>query len=192
LNVLDFAIILTVSVLVMVGFFAGVGRVAAGFLAFYLSTIVAATFYDELAVVFTRFVNGMRDVTSELLAFLLIFIVLTAGFMWAIGVTIKAVEVRRGRLAILNNVGGAALAVIAGTLAIAVTLTVSVVILGAFNQASVQGGSEGLGAFGRQIRGSELVPVFLKLQDPITQTFEPWFPDGLPPVLQPEATARGG
>ena len=64
------------------------------------------------------------------------------------------------------------------------TIYVTVIILGAFNQSAVVGGDENLGALGRQIRASELVPIFLELQDPLLVAYKPWFPDGLPPILQ--------
>jgi hypothetical protein len=111
-------------------------------------------------------------------------VVLTAVFFWGIGQTIKAVELRRGRFAIMDNVGGATLALTAGALAIAMTISVSVIILGAFNQSAVMGGDENLGALGNQIRGSELVPMFLKLQEPLVVAYKPWFPNGLPPILE--------
>lgn len=184
MNFLDFGIILTIALLIMIGFFGGVGRVAAGFLAVYLSTLVAAAFYRALGDVFTGQVSDMRESTGYLMAFMLVFLVMTGAFFWGIGQTIRAVELRRGRFAIMDNVGGATLALVVGALAIAMTISVTVIILGAFNQSAVTGGSENLGALGRQIHGSELVPIFLKLQEPLLVAYEPWFPDGLPPILE--------
>lgn len=184
MNVLDIGIILVFAVLILVGFFGGVGRVTAGIFAVYFSTIVAAAFYDDLGDVLVDAVTDMHEATADLLAFLVIFLTMTGGFMWAIGVTIKAVQLRRGRFAIMDNVGGATLALAAGALAVAMTISVSVIILGAFNQSTVVSGDENLGAFGRQIRGSELVPIFLKLQEPVVIAYKPWFPGGLPPILE--------
>jgi hypothetical protein len=59
---------------------------------------------------------------------------------------------------------------------------VVVIILGAFNRSA---GGDDFGSLGRQIRESELVPIFLKLQEPMVVAFEPWFPNGLPPILEP-------
>jgi hypothetical protein len=115
---------------------------------------------------------------------MLLFVLLTGAFFWGIGQTIKAVELRRGRFAIMDNVGGATLALSAGALAIAMTISVSVIILGAFNQSAVVSGDENLGSLGKQIRGSELVPMFLKLQEPLVVAYKPWFPNGLPPILE--------
>jgi hypothetical protein len=168
----------------MVGFFGGIGRVAAGFFAVYFSSIVAAAFYDDLGNAFVNRVSDMREATADLLAFMVLFVVMTGAFFWGIGVTIKAVELRRGRFAIMDNVGGATMAMAVGAVAVAMTLSVAVIILGAFNQSAVVNGDENLGTLGRQIRGSELVPMFLKLQEPILVVYRPWFPEGLPPILE--------
>lgn len=183
MNFLDFGIILIFAVLVMVGFFGGVGRVAAGFLAVYFSTLVAAAFYRGVGDFIIGAVSDMRETTAYLMAFMLLLLVMTGGFFWGIGQTIRAVELRRGRFAIMDNVGGATLALVVGALAVAMTISVSVIILGAFNQSAVVNGGENLGALGRQIRSSELVPIFLKLQEPLVAAYEPWFPNGLPPIL---------
>jgi hypothetical protein len=69
----------------------------------------------------------------------------------------------------------------------AMTLSVAVILLGAFNQASIVGGVNNLGGLGDQIRESELVPIFIKLQPTINLALRPWFPNGLPPILDPPA-----
>lgn len=184
MNVLDFGIILIFAMLIMIGFFGGIGRVTAGFFAIYFSSIVAAAFYRRLGDSFVDSVSDMRLATGHLMAFMLLLALMTGAFFWGIGQTIKAVELRRGRFAIMDNVGGATLALVVGALAIAMTISVTVIILGAFNQSAVVNGDENLGALGEQIRGSELVPIFLKLQEPLLVVYKPWFPDGLPPILE--------
>jgi uncharacterized membrane protein required for colicin V production len=184
MNVLDIVIVLAFGLLILVGFFGGIGRVTAGMFAVYLSSVVAAAFYERVGDILIDNVSDMREATGHLLAFMFLFVALTGAFFWGIGQTIKAVELRRGRFAIMDNVGGATLALTAGALAIAMTISVTVIILGAFNQSAVVGDDENLGALGRQIRGSELVPMFLKLQKPLVVTYEPWFPNGLPPILE--------
>ncbi|HEX5165128.1 MAG TPA: CvpA family protein [Thermomicrobiales bacterium] len=184
MNVLDFGIVLVFAILIMVGFFGGVGRVTAGFFAVYFASIVSAAFYEGLGDIFIDRVSDMREATAYLLSFMLLFVSLSGAFFWAIGATIKAVELRRGRFAIMDNVGGATMALVVGAVAVAMTLSVSVIILGAFNQSAVVNGDENLGTLGKQIRGSELVPMFLKLQEPILVVYRPWFPEGLPPILK--------
>ena len=139
----------------------------------FLSQIITPAWGDLIALLPFAFMG-----------LVLLFLVMTAGFLWGIGQTIKAVELRRERFAIMDNVGGATLALIVGALAVAMTISVSVIILGAFNQSAVVNGDENLGALGDQIRGSELVPIFLKLQEPMLVAYKPWFPDGLPPILE--------
>lgn len=184
MNVLDIALVASFGFLILIGFFGGIGRITAGIFAVYISSIVAAAFYDDVGNLFIDEVDAMRVETAHLLAFMTLFVILTGAFFWGIGQTIKAVEIRRGRLAIMDNVGGATLALTAGVLAIAMTISVTVIILGAFNQSAVVSGEENLGTLGRQIRGSELVPIFLKLQEPLVVAYKPWFPNGLPPILE--------
>lgn len=184
MNLLDVAIMLVFAMLIMAGFFGGIGRVTAGLFAVYFSSIVAAAFYEGLGDMFADSVNEMRVTTGHLMAFMLLFLVMSGAFFWGIGQSIKAVELRRGRFAIMDNVGGASMALVVGALAIAMTISVSVIILGAFNQSAVVNGDENLGALGNQIRGSELVPMFLKLQEPLLVAYRPWFPEGLPPILE--------
>jgi hypothetical protein len=184
MNLLDIALVASFGILIMIGFFGGIGRITAGIFAVYLSSIFAAAFYDDFGNLFIDEVDSMRVETAHLLAFMTLFVILTGAFFWGIGLTIKAVELRRGRFAIMDNVGGATLALTAGVLAIAMTISVTVIILGAFNQSAVVSGDENLGALGRQIRGSELVPIFLKLQEPLVVAYKPWFPNGLPPILE--------
>src|SRR5688572_29736329 len=114
MNVLDIVIVLAFGLLILVGFFGGIGRVTAGIFAVYLSSIVAAAFYERLGNSFANNVSDMREATGHLMAFMLLFVVLTGVFFWGIGMTIKAVELRRGRFAIMDNVGGATLALTAG------------------------------------------------------------------------------
>jgi uncharacterized membrane protein required for colicin V production len=184
MNALDFALVAAFGFLILIGFFGGIGRITAGIFAVYISSIIAAAFYDDFGNLFIDEVDEMRVETAHLLAFMTLFVILTGIFFWGIGQTIKAVELRRGRFAIMDNVGGATLALTAGVLAIAMTISVTVIILGAFNQSAVVSGDEKLGTLGRQIRGSELVPIFLKLQEPLVVAYKPWFPNGLPPILE--------
>jgi len=184
MNVLDILLVASFGFLILIGFFGGIGRITAGIFAVYISSIIAATFYDEVGELFSDEVGEMKVETAHLMAFMTLFVILTLIFFWGIGQTIKAVELRRGRFAIMDNVGGATLALTAGVLAIAMTISVTVIILGAFNQSAVVSADENLGTLGKQIRGSELVPIFLKLQEPLVVAYKPWFPNGLPPILE--------
>jgi hypothetical protein len=186
-NLLDIVIIITVALLLATGFFTGVRRIGALLIATYFATIVAAASYTGLADVLLRYVGNISEATAHLAGFLLLLIVMGAIFYFVVSLSIKRVENRRGRLSILDNIGGAALAVVVGVLTIAMTLSVVVILAGAFNQTSIVGGVNNLGVLGDQIRESELVPIFIKLQPAINLALRPWFPNGLPAILDPPA-----
>jgi uncharacterized membrane protein required for colicin V production len=188
MNILDIVIILAVGALVVTGYFGGFGRVTAGCFAVYFSTIVAAAFYEPVGRSIGDGIGELSTATASLVAFLLLFIVMTAGFFWVIWQTFRSLANERSRFPILDNMGGAALAIVVGMLTIAMTLSVTVILLGALNQSSTVGTTQNLGALGRQIRESELVPMFLKLQPTITSSLEPWFPNGLPEILRTPPT----
>jgi hypothetical protein len=188
MNFLDILIVIAVGGLVATGFFGGVGRVTAGFFAVYFSTIVAAAFYEPIGNAARDGIGDMSLASARLFAFLLLFLVMTVGFFWVIWQTFRSLGGKRSKFPILDNMGGAALAVVVGTLTIAMTLSVTVILLGVLNQSSTVSGAESLGMLGRQIRGSELVPMFLKLQPTITSALEPWFPSGLPEILRTPPT----
>jgi hypothetical protein len=184
MNVLDILIMIAVGALVITGFFGGVGRVTAGFFAIYFATIVSAAFYEPIGDAFGDNIGDMSGPTARLSAFLFLFSLMTVGFYWVIWQTFRSLGEQRSRFPILDNMGGAALAIVVGTLTIAMTLSVTVILLGVLNQSSAVGEAGSLGALGRQIRGSELVPMFLKMQPTITSALEPWFPHGLPEILR--------
>lgn len=185
MNFLDAGIMIVIAVLIMVGFFSGVGRILAAMVSLYFATLIAAAFYDDLARRVRDSVDGVRISTSELVSFLLLFATFSMAFFWIVSYSFKTVSARRGRFVILDNVGGAALAVMAGMLTIAMTLSVTVILIGALSQTTGPAGDRGPdGALERQIQGSELTPIVLKLQPPITVAFRPWFSDGLPVILQ--------
>lgn len=189
MNILDILIIIAVGALVIAGFFGGVGRVTAGFFAIYFATIVAAAFYEPVGNALRNSIGDVSSATARLSAFLLLFLAMAAGFFWVIWQTFRSLGGQRSKFPILDNMGGAALAIVVGVLTIAMTISVTVILLGVLNQSSAVGASDSLGALGRQIRGSELVPMFLKMQPTITSALEPWFPSGLPEILRSSPTA---
>lgn len=185
MNVLDIIIIATICALLAIGFFAGIGRIFAGLLAVYFSTIASAAFYQQVSDLFRDRVPNMEMSTADLLAFVILFGGLTALCFWVVTHSSRTIEHRRGRFAILDNIGGAALGIIVGALTIALTLSVTVILLGALNQSALATGNDETGALARQIQDSALVPLFLELQPTISASLQPWFPDGLPAILQP-------
>ena len=185
MNALDVIIIATICSLLAIGFFAGIGRILAGLLAVYFSTIASAAFYQQMSELLRGGVSNMALATGDFLAFVLLFVLLTATFFWVVSQSIRTIEHRRGRFAILDNIGGAALGIIVGALTIALTLSVTVILLGALKQSASIDGTDSAGLLVTQIQDSTLVPLFLKLQPTISTALQPWFPDGLPAILQP-------
>lgn len=185
MNALDILIIALVGLLLCIGFFAGVGRILAGMAAVYAATIVSASFYDSLGDSIEGGVENIQPATADLIAFIMLMLLLVMGFYVLISQTVRTVERRRGRLAILDNIGGAALGIIVGVLTVALTISVTVVLLGALNQSAFVDGIADLGFIGQQVNGSALVPLFVKMQPAVVSALRPWFPDGLPAILQP-------
>lgn len=185
MNILDGVIMAVITALVMTGFFSGIGRVAAGFVAIYFATIVAALSYESLGSGLRGLIANFSPASSELTGFIIVLLIFSIIFYVAVTASFSKVEDKRGRFAILDNVGGAALAIIVGILTIAMTLSVAVILLGAVNRSSSAGGGKQLGALDRQIQESSLVPVFTAVQPGITLAYRPWFPGGLPEILVP-------
>jgi hypothetical protein len=186
MNILDAVIIITIASSVLIGFFSGAGRVAAALVALYLSTLGSAIAYDSVARSMRSGVEGFSVQSSEFTAFMMLFVVFAVAFYWVISVSFRRATARRGRFVIADNVGGASLAVILGLLTVATTLSITVILLGALSQtAGIDAGQQDNGILARQIRDSEIVPVVLKLQSPISAAFRPWFSGELPVVLQP-------
>jgi hypothetical protein len=186
MNILDAVIIITIASSVLIGFFSGARRVTTALAALYLSTLGSAITYDSVARSVRGGVEGFSVQSSEFTAFIMLFILFAVAFYWVISVSFRRVAPGHGRFAIADNVGGAALAVIVGLLTVATTLSITVILLGALSQtAGIDAVQQDNGILARQIRDSEIVPVVLKLQPPISAAFRPWFSGELPVVLQP-------
>jgi hypothetical protein len=87
------------------------------------------------------------------------------------------------RVMVMDNIGGVAL----GLLLSAITLTFAAlfltIVLQALNQTVTLTGSGVLGFARGQIKDSALLPHFLKMVPVVTTAISPWFPNGLPPIL---------
>jgi uncharacterized protein (DUF58 family) len=124
----------------------------------------------------------MNQRTGYLFFFVLLFLVFAAIFSYLIAKWLGRLKLPR-RLEILDNVGGAALGVIVSLLAVTLAAMLLVVLIQALNQ-TFGGTPDGtVGEIRRQINGSQLVPVFLRIAPYFTGIVRPWFPSGLPPIL---------
>ena len=88
------------------------------------------------------------------------------------------------RIAILDNIGGAALGIIVSGLAMTLAAVVLVILLQALGHSfAVSGGGAGIVFISDQIRQSSLVPFFRRMAPFFVRLLAPWFPGGLPPIL---------
>jgi uncharacterized membrane protein required for colicin V production len=182
MNALDFIIIAVVGVTIGAGFFLGISRVTAGIIAMYFAAIVSATFYQSISDTLSSHAKQMNPATADLLSFVMLFLGLTALFVWVITHSIKASNMA-GRFAILDNVGGATLGIVIAGVTVALAMTITTLMLQVLTRTSV-GSSDGmLGTVQSQVQGSALTPIFLKLLPILTSTIRPWFPGGLPDIL---------
>jgi uncharacterized membrane protein required for colicin V production len=183
MNFLDLLILVVFAAVLAAGFFVGIGRAVSAIVAIYFGTVIAATFYEPLGGAFKRVIGGIGQPTAELIAFLLLFIGVSAGVGYVITRSVESVSASN-HFVILNNIGGAALGGIVAVATITLSITVTVVMVQALAQ-STAGATDGtiLWALGAQVRGSALAQVFLDMLPYVTRIVEPWFPSGLPPIL---------
>lgn len=186
MNVLDFIIILMVGVMVGLGFFLGIGRVTSAIIALYFSAIVAATFYLPISDLLSGFVDEMNPATAELLAFVVLFLGMAAIFSAVISRSVRTFALS-GRFAILDNIGGATLGILIAGATIALSMTVTTILLQVLNETTSGAASGMLGTMRDQVQTSALAPIFLKLLPVVTSTIRPWFPSGLPSILESPA-----
>ncbi|CAA9557355.1 MAG: hypothetical protein AVDCRST_MAG73-3410 [uncultured Thermomicrobiales bacterium] len=88
------------------------------------------------------------------------------------------------RIAILDNIAGAALGLVVSGLALTVAALALRVMPRATNQVAL-GSTDGpaLGMIRGEIGSSTPVPIFLRMAPFFTRLMAPWFPGGLPPIL---------
>jgi hypothetical protein len=87
------------------------------------------------------------------------------------------------RFAILDNIGGAGLGILVAGVTIALAMSIMAIMVQVLSQTTSGAGAGMLGVVRGQVRGSELVPVFLRLLPLLTSTIRPWFPGGMPSIL---------
>ena len=183
LNGLDFAIIFAFIAIIGLGFFGGIARVASAIVAIYLGSVLSAAFYDRLTDAFRERVSSVGIQTGQLFIFCTLFIVTSGVFWWLLASSVKGLKLKR-RIEIFDNIGGAALGVAVSVLAITLAAMMLSILLQVLNQTIGKGGSSSLvESMQGQIVNSKLVPVFLDLTPYFTRVIEPWFPNGIPPIL---------
>ena len=183
LNGIDYFIVFTFMAIIGAGFFNGVSRVAAAILAIYFGSVFAAAFYRPLTSLALDVFSTMNRRTGELVFFMLLFLLFSTAFTIIFSRWIGDLRLPR-RITIVDNIGGAALGVVVSGLAVTLAAMLLAIMLQALNHTLVIGGQDPLLGFIRQeIRGSALVPRFLDMAPFFVRLLAPWFPGGLPPIL---------
>ena len=183
LNGIDYVIVFAFMAIIGVGFFNGVSRVAAAIFAIYFGSIFAAAFYRPLTSVALDVFTSMNRRTGELTFFMLLFLLFSTAFTIIFSRWIGDLRLPR-RLTIVDNIGGAALGVVVSGLAITLAAMLLAITLQALNHTIGTGGQDSvLGFMRHEIRESALVPRFLEMAPFFVRLLAPWFPSGLPPIL---------
>ena len=183
MNGLDFAIIFAFLAVIGLGFFGGVTRVVAAIVSIYIGSIISAAFYASLTDAIRDRLISISLATGQLLVFCLLFFFSSVALWFALAKGLQGVRFPR-RLEIADNLGGAALGLIVSGLAVTLAVMLMSILLQVLNQTVGAGSSDSLvGTIQAQIRSSELVPVFLDLTPYLNRAMEPWFPGGVPAIL---------
>lgn len=182
-NVFDIIIVVTFMGLVGFGFFNGVTRLSAAIIAVYFGAILAAVFYRALTGAMMEIIPGMGRVTGELAIFFLLFLGFSVAFTITMARWLSGMKIPR-RLRILDNIGGALLGIVVAGLALTVSSMMLAISLQVMNRVVSSGTSNVADLLDGGIQGSALVPVFLRLAPFFVQAIAPWFPGGVPPILE--------
>jgi len=182
-NWVDYAILLAFMVIVGFGFFGGIAKVSSAIIAIYISSVLAAAFYRPMTDVLQRGFSNVGQITGELIMFVLLFLVFSAMLTWVVARWLDNVKIPR-RILLIDNIGGVALGLVLSAMALTFAALFLTVVLQALNQTvSFTGSGSVLGFASSQIRESALVPLFLRLAPIVSRAVSPWFPSGLPPIL---------
>ncbi|MBA2755780.1 MAG: CvpA family protein [Chloroflexota bacterium] len=182
-NFFDIVILISFMALVGAGFFNGVTRLSAAIVAVYFGAILAAVFYRPLTTAAIDVMPSIGRVTGELVVFFMLFLGFSVAFTVAMARWLGGMRLPR-RLRILDNIGGALLGIVVAGLALTVTSMLLAITLQVMNQVVSSGSSPAANLLDGGIRGSALVPVFLRLAPFFVQAIAPWFPGGVPPILE--------
>ena len=183
MNGLDYLIVIMFVAIIGVGFFNGVTKLTSALIGIYFGAVFAAGFYRATAAALVDLLSTISLRTSELVCFLMLFLAFSTLFAIVFSRWLGGLKLPR-RFAILDNVGGAALGLLVSGVAMTLASLVLAVTLQALNQtATIAGHDPALALLREEIRDSTLVPFFLRMSPFFVQVIAPWFPGGLPPIL---------
>jgi uncharacterized membrane protein required for colicin V production len=162
-------------------FFSGMSRTIASIVAVYLAAIVAGSFYDDLTDLVRRWTD-MGETTGQLCFFVLLFLLFTLAFTFVISRWLEGVRVPRW-LGVLDRLRGTALGLLVAGAAVTVAAMLLSILVQALQQVALTGQAPLGDIVEDQVEGSALVPLFLRLSPYFLRLVEPWFPGGLPRLM---------
>jgi uncharacterized membrane protein required for colicin V production len=182
-NWVDYLILATFMAIVGFGFFGGIAKVTAAIVAIYFSSVLAAAFYQPTTDAMQRVFSSMSQRIGELVMFVVLFLVFSAVFTWIVAKWTSRFKMPR-RAVLMDNIGGVVLGLVLSAMALTFAALFLTVVLQALNQTVVLTGSGSVLGFARgQITDSALLPHFLRMAPVVKTAISPWFPSGLPPIL---------
>lgn len=179
-NALDVLLLIGLMAILGAAFFSGISRTFSSILAVYLAAITAGAFYDDLTDAAQHYVN-MSETTGQLGFFVLVFLIFSLAFTWVISRWIEGIRLPRW-LSVFDSIGGAAIGLLVASAAVTVAAMLLSILVQVLQQASYQEGPL-VEIVDDQIKDSALVPFFLRLSPYFLRLIEPWFPGGLPTLL---------
>ena len=184
MNALDIFVMLFFGGIVLVAFMGGLGKVFSALVGMYFGIIVAAFFYHPVAVLLQRVLPTMSLTVGELAVFTVLSLAFSIGFGAMLARTFVLERFPR-LFGAFNNVGGGVAGIVVALLATVLATMIITLLLQAL-YTTTNAGAHGFMQFVQsQMQGSTLVPIFLKLVPTFITPLKPWFPRGLPPLLDP-------
>lgn len=179
INWLDAIIIATLAIVIVVGFFGGLARLAAMAISIYLGATAAARWYVDLTNLAHRHISGFDVLSGQFFVFGAIMTVTSIALTSFIARGFGKLRFPR-RIEIADNVLGAGV----GVIATALSLVPIALVLQALNESvlSSTGGSV-FGVAQSEIEHSTLIPLFLRMAPIFVQLISPLLPSGVPPIL---------
>jgi uncharacterized membrane protein required for colicin V production len=183
-NYVDYIILFVFMAIVGFGFFSGIAKVLAAIVAIYFSAVLAATFYRPTTDALQQIFSSMSQRMGELVVFVVLFLVFSAVFTWMAAKWTIRIKMPR-RAVLVDNLGGVALGLVLSAMTLTFAAMFLTIVLQALNHTVVLTGSGSVLGFARgQIRDSTLLPQFLRMVPVVTGAISPWFPSGIPPILE--------
>lgn len=184
MNVVDAILLVVFLIVFSLGFYAGLGRLVAGFVALLGGLIVAGIFYQSVAGQLSPFLGSPADWISDVVAFLLILFVVCGALLYSLLWSFRITPLRTRR--VLEMRGGFPaifiVALLAVVLGFAIVTTLVQVSDWSVTQMDVSGTRV---TMGQQLDESVLARGSRRLTPYLCDATGAWMPGGEPPILRP-------